>query len=249
MNKHVEIVTDNEQTSELSFLESFRPVRGLSKPRQSLSEKVYRHIVRRIYLKEVDWGKRITELQLAEELKVSTAPVREALVNLQRDGWVETFPNRGTYIINYYDRKKFRQILQLREAVEVGTFYKLAQSKTDRQLKEIENIVEQLERALADNDFLQYRHNDATFHLKATLLVGGPRYEQFFRNLLLQCFVLTSELEERDGLEEQADILMTRHVDVLQPSASHRSIYEAVVSGESQKAAELVTEHITFRKK
>jgi len=247
MNKHVAIVTEKERSLEVGFWESFQAAKGFSESRQSLSEKVYRHIIRRIYLKEVDWGRRITESELAEELQVSTAPVREALVNLQRDGWVETFANRGTYIVNYYDPKKFKQTLQLREAVEVGTFYKLAKSKTDQQMREMENIVEQLEQALTEKDYLRYRHNDAAFHLKASLFVGGPRYEQFFHPLLLQCFVLTGKLEERDGVEEQADF-MASHVDVLQPSTSHRSIYEAVASGESQMAAALVAEHISFRK-
>src|SRR5690554_4948607 len=43
-------------------------------------------------------GERLTETNLAERFDVSRTPVREALVRLQADGFVELVRNRGAFV-------------------------------------------------------------------------------------------------------------------------------------------------------
>jgi DNA-binding GntR family transcriptional regulator len=42
---------------------------------------------------------RIDERRLAEDLKVSRTPIREAIARLEQEGFVRTVPRRGTYVV------------------------------------------------------------------------------------------------------------------------------------------------------
>lgn len=66
--------------------------------RSPLREKVHAALVRRILRDEVKPGARLSDSALAGELGVSRTPVREALVRLEREGFLEADPGRGFFV-------------------------------------------------------------------------------------------------------------------------------------------------------
>jgi len=52
---------------------------------------------------------RLDERQLARELGVSRTPVREALAQLEREGFVRSVPRRGVYVV----RKTKREVIEM----------------------------------------------------------------------------------------------------------------------------------------
>ena len=52
---------------------------------------------------------RLDERSLAEEFGISRTPVREAMAQLEREGFVRTVPRRGVYVV----RKKKREVIEL----------------------------------------------------------------------------------------------------------------------------------------
>jgi DNA-binding GntR family transcriptional regulator len=52
---------------------------------------------------------RLDERSLAEEFGISRTPVREAMAQLEREGFVRTMPRRGVYVV----RKKKREVIEL----------------------------------------------------------------------------------------------------------------------------------------
>src|SRR5271166_6036885 len=52
---------------------------------------------------------RLDERSLAEEFGISRTPVREAMAQLEREGFVRTVPRRGVYVV----RKTRREIIEL----------------------------------------------------------------------------------------------------------------------------------------
>jgi DNA-binding GntR family transcriptional regulator len=52
---------------------------------------------------------RLDERQLASDLGVSRTPVREALAQLEREGFVRSVPRRGIYVV----RKTRREVIEL----------------------------------------------------------------------------------------------------------------------------------------
>src|SRR6202021_2002848 len=71
-----------------------------AKPDRSVfaSKRVEAHLRKAIHAGKLRPRQRIIEEDLAQELKVSRGPVREALLRLERDGLVVTTSRRGTFI-------------------------------------------------------------------------------------------------------------------------------------------------------
>ena len=79
--------------------------------------EVYRIIKQRIIEGILAPGLPINEIELATDLNVSKTPVREALRQLEREGFVTTTPGRGSMVspITFQD---IREIYEMREILE-----------------------------------------------------------------------------------------------------------------------------------
>ena len=93
--------------------------------RKVLREDVKSIISSAIMKGEYKPGDRIVETQIAKDLNVSQAPVREALRDLEQMGIVVTEPYKGTYVrdisrkdlISYYDVRAELEGLAMRLAM------------------------------------------------------------------------------------------------------------------------------------
>jgi DNA-binding GntR family transcriptional regulator len=66
--------------------------------RVPLREQVHHAIVGRILREEIGAGSRISDSVMAQELGVSRTPVREALLRLEREGFLEVDVGRGFFV-------------------------------------------------------------------------------------------------------------------------------------------------------
>ena len=66
--------------------------------RPSSGELVAAHIRRLVITGEYRSGERVRQDEIAAELGVSRIPVREALIALEREGWVTVEPHRGAFV-------------------------------------------------------------------------------------------------------------------------------------------------------
>jgi DNA-binding GntR family transcriptional regulator len=71
--------------------------------RQSSGDQVAAHIRRLIFSGALRHGDRIRQNDIAEELGVSRIPVREAIIGLDREGWVRVEPHRGAFVLGLDD--------------------------------------------------------------------------------------------------------------------------------------------------
>lgn len=93
--------------TEVTFLNAF-----------SLTVEIANTIRDRILKGEYGIGERIKENQIAEELRVSRTPVREAIKQLETEGLVESIPNRGSFCLGF-SKQDIEDIYAVRTAVEV----------------------------------------------------------------------------------------------------------------------------------
>ena len=63
-----------------------------------LRQAVYDVLIELIVGGVLQPGQHLIEAELAEDLGVSRQPVREALLRLQADGWVELRPAQGAFV-------------------------------------------------------------------------------------------------------------------------------------------------------
>lgn len=69
--------------------------------RTSLKTQVYEIIRQKILQQEYKLGEKLNIDTLAEELKISNSPIREALMMLSQDGLIEMVPNNGARVISF----------------------------------------------------------------------------------------------------------------------------------------------------
>lgn len=70
---------------------------GLSRP--TSAQQVADYIRRLIFENKLKVGDRIRQDEIAAELRVSRVPVREAVIALDREGWVMIEPHRGAFVV------------------------------------------------------------------------------------------------------------------------------------------------------
>jgi len=88
-------------------------------PRGSRSKKsiAYEALKKRIITHSLKPGEPINEVLLAKELKASTTPLREALQQLQKEGFIENFPGRGSFV-SRISSQDVRELFEMREILE-----------------------------------------------------------------------------------------------------------------------------------
>ena len=69
--------------------------------RLSLKAQVYEIIRQKILQQEYALGEKINIDTVADELKISNSPIREALMMLSQDGLIEMVPNNGARVISF----------------------------------------------------------------------------------------------------------------------------------------------------
>jgi DNA-binding GntR family transcriptional regulator len=78
---------------------------------------VYETLRKRIINNSLKPGAPINEVVLAKELKTSTTPLREALQQLEREGFVQNVPGRGSFV-SAISTQDVREMFEIREILE-----------------------------------------------------------------------------------------------------------------------------------
>jgi DNA-binding GntR family transcriptional regulator len=87
--------------------------------RPSLADQVYQRLVEAILAGKLETGAALNVAEIAEDLKVSPSPVRDAMARLVSEGLATNHPNRRTTVTRFTERD-VREILKVREILECG---------------------------------------------------------------------------------------------------------------------------------
>jgi DNA-binding transcriptional MocR family regulator len=79
---------------------------------QSLKQRAYDELRARIERGELKEGEKVVELSVCDSLGVSRTPVREALIQLEADGYLEGIPRRG-FRVRSFDEASAREVFEM----------------------------------------------------------------------------------------------------------------------------------------
>lgn len=144
-----------------------------------LKEKAYYLIKERLLNGVIKPGERIREDLLAEEISVSRTPVREAINQLIAEGFVYQIPRKGLFATKF-TKEELIDIVEIRVMLESYAVKKCCQNITDKEIRELETIFNNLKDALLKDDFVNAGVYDGMFHRK----IG-----EFSRNNKLSSYV------------------------------------------------------------
>jgi DNA-binding GntR family transcriptional regulator len=164
---------------------SLTPVPAGDEGEMSRSEATYNNIKRLILSGQLRPGRKLVHQDLAELLKVSRTPVREALERLYQEDFVTRLPRRGFYVAEMTADEAF-ELYGAREALEVhalrDTFTKSA--LTPAVLEELGALVGRYHTLLQERVVKERVVTDVKFHLRLAELAGN----RYLVRLLTQTF-------------------------------------------------------------
>lgn len=131
--------------------------------RRLLHDQVSQYIKESILHGVLQPGDRIVETQIAHQLGVSQAPVREAIRQLEFSGLIEQIPYCGTYV-KKVTVEEIENFYQVRGALEILAVRQAAHFITPSQLEQVEQALFLMEEAARRQDVEQYVRYDAQFH-------------------------------------------------------------------------------------
>lgn len=136
--------------------------KAVAEPARSSAEKCYEWVKRQIVTNGMPPGTAIDERQLAEKIGVSRTPVREAVLRLRSEGFIENLPRRGAYVrgLTVEDLRHLYDVVTALEVMAVG----LIAGRKDRNsaVAELEALCEDLGKALDHPQ--QWTKADEAFH-------------------------------------------------------------------------------------
>lgn len=112
--------------------------------------------------------------EVADRLGVSITPVREALLELARDGLVEVARNRGFRVREVSDAD-LEEIVELRVLLEIPAVRRLAGQLPPAEAKELRRLAKASVEAARSGDLSSYLQLDRDFHLRLLALAGNSR--------------------------------------------------------------------------
>jgi DNA-binding GntR family transcriptional regulator len=137
-------------------------------PRTPLRDHAYQQILQRVHQGDLAPGSRVRDTTLATQLGVSRTPVREALIQLAREGVLNADAGRG-FTVRRLDSTEMRETGAILSALEVLALKSSPQIPSDRL-----NRLGQIDRELVNIRGDVSRVVDLEEEWHRTLLLGCP---------------------------------------------------------------------------
>jgi len=199
----------------------------------TLSEKVYQFLTDKILEGEVGYGERLNIREIADLLKVSTMPVREALRRLSLEN-VVTIKPRSNCVVKIPTRRSMLEAFEVREMIEEHAVSRIYSVVTAAKLVNLRQYLEQMTMnppvSNEDQHMRSYVKYDQLFHQELVSLTENTYLLQIYRTNMLH---LNIALTFKAGVEPNMN----------QVHADHKEIVDRLQEN-SPKAVEVLGRHL-----
>jgi len=156
---------------------------------QPISKKnqVIQAIKEAILTGSINPGDQIVESKIARELGSGIPLVREALIELEQDGFVQKTPYKGT-MVTKLGPTEIRQIFQLRVELEAIAVEWAKENVTPDDIKDLQKLVSRMEQAGAELDLDQFYQIDLEFHRRLWAMSGNPYLVALLERIVVPLF-------------------------------------------------------------
>ena len=122
------------------------------KKRPPVRSKVFQHLRRQILVGKLYKGQRLIESDIANDLKVSRTPVREAFRKLETEGLVQYSPGRGV-TVSQLSNENMLELYSIRGVLEglVASF--AAEKITKEELKKLKTLLKEMDSSYKRADY------------------------------------------------------------------------------------------------
>jgi DNA-binding GntR family transcriptional regulator len=199
----------------------------------TLTDRLFDALQRAIVEGEIPQGSKISEPELARQHGVSRGSLREAIARLEARKLVERKPNLGARVVTL-SYEQLIEIFQLREALEGMAARLAAQNMSEREIEELQVLLEQHGEQIAEQHGRAYfqKQGDLDFHYR---IVQGSKNQQLIALLCHDLYHLLRMYRYQFGMRGKRS---------RQAFDEHHYLLNAIVARDAEMAELLMRQHI-----
>jgi DNA-binding GntR family transcriptional regulator len=196
---------------------------------ESARNYAYRVLRHNIIELKLEPGSTVSEQSLCQLLAISRTPVREALLDLNRQHLVDVVPQRGT-MVSLIDPRLVEEGQQLRTLVEREVVKAACRTMDDKAFRHLESNVIMQEYHAAHADYDEFIRLDNEFHRMLFKIVGKEATYQ-----------VVHDFQSHFDRERKLSLM---HASIPALVQDHRAVLESIRKGDAEEAARLVELHL-----
>jgi DNA-binding GntR family transcriptional regulator len=172
---------------------------------------------------------RLDERQLAQDFGVSRTPVREAMAQLEREGFVRSVPRRGVYVVRK-TRSEVIEMITAWAALESMAARLITQNASDEQIASLRRMFATFEDGKLRAHLDEYSEANIEFHQTIIRMSGNGVLISLAENLFTHMRMIRRKtIGEKDRVEKSI--------------RDHMNIIEALEARATERAEDLVRNH------
>jgi len=172
---------------------------------------------------------RLDERQLAQDLGISRTPVREAMAQLEREGFVRSVPRRGVYVVRK-TRREVIEIITAWAALESMAARLITQSATDAEIATLRAMFTTFENGQLHAKLDEYSEVNIQFHQAIIRMSHNNVLIDLAENLFTHMRMVR---RKTIGEDDRADRSIRDHMNIIR----------ALEERDTERAEDLVRQH------
>jgi DNA-binding GntR family transcriptional regulator len=199
---------------------------------RSLRSQAYESIREAIIKGKLQPGVRLREVELSEQIGMSRGPIREALRQLEQEGFIISHPYRDTVVVETCQEEVTEVFVPIRRIVEIYAATRAHKVLIDKDFDYLSTLVDRMEAAHTKDDLDELADCDLKFHHYLIQKAGGHDMLRIWNSI-------TSKIYPRFLIQG------IKHASFLIVVKEHRTYLALIREGDSGKIVSHVQTHIT----
>jgi DNA-binding GntR family transcriptional regulator len=202
---------------------------------QSITDKVYHHIKQLILSGHLKGGEKVPERKVAEQLKISRTPVREAVQRLEEYGLISIKP-RSYAVVVELPVEEFFNVSIIRFSLEKLAFRLLCETAVKDDIAYLRKLIKKCAVLFGKKRYAEGFEVDGAFHLEVARRTGNSHlYEALERlDAKIQLMRLHVHLSPNHQIGEELEL----------SDRQHEQLIDALIEKNLQKIDEILKCHI-----
>ena len=179
-------------------------------------------------------GERIVERKLAAQFGASLAVVREAIIQLEAEGFITKWPNTSTHVIQL-SFAETEKIFAVRKVLESFAAEEAARRASPQDIESLQKLFMEIVDAARSQDSRKFVRKDLSFHEKIWQITDNEYLQSALRRVVVPLFAFSS-----------IRVAAHRSFDLLQDANTHLPLLNAIKSRDPRAARDALLSALTL---
>ncbi|MDC7233615.1 MAG: GntR family transcriptional regulator [Spirochaetales bacterium] len=193
----------------------------------TIPDQIVNQLRKDIYSGQYKTGEAIKETDLSNRFGVSRGPVRHALLQLTKEGLLESKANVGVKVAQQPKPEVFDLIVKLRQEIEFSTMKKIFSDLDESDMEELHLILEDMKKSCEEKDVNTVFEIDFSFHEFFIKKYNDPHISELWHSITSRMMMKYSRFD-----------------DLIESYYEHKKLMDAIESGDQKLTLKLLKENI-----